>query len=187
MRRSPGGRGSLPPGRPTFSERPTGPRTKADAGRNQIIGPIMAAMTPEGPAGPVRLRAFVEADLPFLDRLCTDPDMLGEFEWPGCTDPRAPRAGVRDGRAGPARGIPLGPHDRAPDRGAHKMTPTSASRKPSNALDSGRKGSCAAGHSWEANTSAYWSTDCSAKTGARRRNPASTSRSRHGYSSLSRL
>ena len=51
----------------------------------------MALMTPEGPAGPVRLRAFVEDDLPFLDRLCTEPDLLGEFEWPGFTDPRTQR------------------------------------------------------------------------------------------------
>jgi len=51
----------------------------------------MAPMTSERPAGPVRLRAFVEDDLPFLDRLCTDPDMLGEFEWPGFTDPRTQR------------------------------------------------------------------------------------------------
>ena len=51
----------------------------------------MASMTPEGPADPVRLRAFVEDDLPFLDRLCTDPDLLGEFEWPGFTDPRTQR------------------------------------------------------------------------------------------------
>ena len=55
------------------------------------MGPIMAPMTPEGPAGPVRLRAFAGDDLPFLDRLGTDPDMLGEFEWPGFTDPRAQR------------------------------------------------------------------------------------------------
>ena len=55
------------------------------------MGPIMAPMTPEGLADPVRLRAFVEDDLPFLDRLGTDPDMLGEFEWPGFTDPRAQR------------------------------------------------------------------------------------------------
>ena len=51
----------------------------------------MVPMTPEGSAGPVRLRAFAEDDLPFLDRLCTDPDVLGEFEWPGFTDPRARR------------------------------------------------------------------------------------------------
>jgi len=42
-------------------------------------------------ARPVRLRAFVEDDLPFLDRLCADPDALGEFEWPGFTDPRTRR------------------------------------------------------------------------------------------------
>jgi hypothetical protein len=29
------------------------------------------------------LRVFTEDDLLFLDRLCTDPDVLGEFEWPG--------------------------------------------------------------------------------------------------------
>ena len=51
----------------------------------------MVPMTPEGSVGPVRLRAFAEDDLPFLDRLCTDPDVLGEFEWPGFTDPRARR------------------------------------------------------------------------------------------------
>ena len=39
----------------------------------------------------MRLRAFAEDDLPFLDRLCTDPEVLGEFEWPGFTDPRARR------------------------------------------------------------------------------------------------
>jgi [ribosomal protein S5]-alanine N-acetyltransferase len=51
----------------------------------------MRSMTPDDPAGPVRLRAFTEDDLPFLDRLCTDPDVLGEFEWPGFTDSRARR------------------------------------------------------------------------------------------------
>jgi ribosomal-protein-alanine N-acetyltransferase len=46
-----------------------------------------------GPEGgePVRLRAFVEADLTFLDRLGSDPDALGEFEWPGFADPRSRR------------------------------------------------------------------------------------------------
>jgi hypothetical protein len=48
-------------------------------------------MTRDDFAGSVRLRAFTEDDLPFLDRLCTDPDVLGEFEWPGFTDPRARR------------------------------------------------------------------------------------------------
>jgi [ribosomal protein S5]-alanine N-acetyltransferase len=48
-------------------------------------------MMPDKSAGPARLRAFIEDDLPFLDRLCTDPDVLGEFEWPGFTDPRARR------------------------------------------------------------------------------------------------
>src|ERR1700722_7619062 len=51
----------------------------------------MRSVTPAHPAGPVRLRAFTEDALPFLDRLCTDPDVLGEFEWPGFTDPRARR------------------------------------------------------------------------------------------------
>jgi [ribosomal protein S5]-alanine N-acetyltransferase len=32
-----------------------------------------------------------ENDLPFLDRLCTGPDVLGEFEWPGFIDPRTRR------------------------------------------------------------------------------------------------
>ena len=53
--------------------------------------PIMTSMTRDDFAGSVRLRAFTEDDLPFLDRLCTDPDVLGEFEWPGFTDPRARR------------------------------------------------------------------------------------------------
>jgi [ribosomal protein S5]-alanine N-acetyltransferase len=48
-------------------------------------------MTRDNSAGHARLRAFIEDDLPFLDRLCTDPDVLGEFEWPGFTDPRARR------------------------------------------------------------------------------------------------
>jgi [ribosomal protein S5]-alanine N-acetyltransferase len=48
-------------------------------------------MTRDDSAGRVRLRAFIEDDLPFLDRLCTDPDALGEFEWPGFSDPRARR------------------------------------------------------------------------------------------------
>ncbi|HLT61174.1 MAG TPA: GNAT family protein [Microlunatus sp.] len=37
------------------------------------------------------LRALREDDLPFLDRLSTDPDVLGPFEWPGFTDVRARR------------------------------------------------------------------------------------------------
>lgn len=48
-------------------------------------------MTPANHPDTVHLRAFTEADLPFLDRLCTDPDALGEFEWPGFGDPRARR------------------------------------------------------------------------------------------------
>ena len=51
----------------------------------------MTPITRDDSAGSVRLRAFTEDDLPFLDRLCTDPDVLGEFEWPGFTDPRARR------------------------------------------------------------------------------------------------
>lgn len=39
----------------------------------------------------VTLRAFREDDLPFLDRLCTDPDALGMFEWSGFVDPRTRR------------------------------------------------------------------------------------------------
>jgi [ribosomal protein S5]-alanine N-acetyltransferase len=39
----------------------------------------------------VALRAFREEDLPFLDRLCTDPDALGIFEWPGFVDVRSGR------------------------------------------------------------------------------------------------
>jgi ribosomal-protein-alanine N-acetyltransferase len=42
-------------------------------------------------AGQVTLRAFREDDLPFLDRLCTDPQALGDFEWPGFVDVRARR------------------------------------------------------------------------------------------------
>jgi RimJ/RimL family protein N-acetyltransferase len=48
-------------------------------------------MTPANHADTVHLRAFTEGDLAFLDRLCTDPDALGEFEWPGFGDPRARR------------------------------------------------------------------------------------------------
>jgi Acetyltransferases, including N-acetylases of ribosomal proteins len=36
-------------------------------------------------------RAFQEFDLPFLDRLSTDPEALGPFLWPGFTDVRARR------------------------------------------------------------------------------------------------
>jgi len=39
----------------------------------------------------VTLRAFGEDDLPFLDRLCTDPDALGLFAWPGFIDVRTRR------------------------------------------------------------------------------------------------
>nr|WP_240777872.1 GNAT family protein [Nonomuraea basaltis] len=46
-------------------------------------------MTATSSAGPVQLRVFVEADLPFLDRLGTDRHALGEFEWPGFADPRS--------------------------------------------------------------------------------------------------
>jgi RimJ/RimL family protein N-acetyltransferase len=52
---------------------------------------IETSTTQAEAARPVRLRAFTEADLPFLDRLCTDPDALGEFEWPGLIDPRTHR------------------------------------------------------------------------------------------------
>jgi [ribosomal protein S5]-alanine N-acetyltransferase len=48
-------------------------------------------MTRDDSTAPVRMRAFIEDDLPFLDRLCIDPNVLGEFEWPGFTDPRARR------------------------------------------------------------------------------------------------
>jgi len=51
----------------------------------------MTSMTRDDAAGSVRLRAFTENDLPFLDRLCADPDVLGEFEWPGFIDPRTRR------------------------------------------------------------------------------------------------
>jgi [ribosomal protein S5]-alanine N-acetyltransferase len=51
----------------------------------------MTSMTGDDSADSVRLRAFTEDDLSFLDRLCTDPDVLGEFEWPGFADPRARR------------------------------------------------------------------------------------------------
>lgn len=39
----------------------------------------------------LRLRPFTEADLDFLDRLDTDPDALGPFEWFGFRDPRTRR------------------------------------------------------------------------------------------------
>ncbi|MGW0232209.1 GNAT family N-acetyltransferase [Actinopolymorpha singaporensis] len=37
------------------------------------------------------LRAFLEADLDVLDRLCTDPEALGAFEWHGFVDPKIRR------------------------------------------------------------------------------------------------
>jgi [ribosomal protein S5]-alanine N-acetyltransferase len=37
------------------------------------------------------LRPFTERDLPFLDRLSTDPDALGPYEWAGYCDARARR------------------------------------------------------------------------------------------------
>jgi [ribosomal protein S5]-alanine N-acetyltransferase len=47
---------------------------------------------PDDHAGePVALRAFREDDLPFLDRLCTDPGALGFFEWTGFVDVRSRR------------------------------------------------------------------------------------------------
>jgi ribosomal-protein-alanine N-acetyltransferase len=57
-------------------------------------GSVAAAETRNGTGAAVEqltLRAFGEDDLPFLDRLCTDPDALGVFEWPGFTDVRARR------------------------------------------------------------------------------------------------
>jgi [ribosomal protein S5]-alanine N-acetyltransferase len=51
----------------------------------------MTPVTGGDSADSVRLRAFTEDDLCFLDRLCIDPDVLGEFEWSGFTDPRARR------------------------------------------------------------------------------------------------
>jgi RimJ/RimL family protein N-acetyltransferase len=37
------------------------------------------------------LRTFREDDLHFLDRLCTDPDAVGKFEWIGFIDPHVRR------------------------------------------------------------------------------------------------
>lgn len=49
----------------------------------------------------VILRAFTEDDLPFLDRLCTDIDALGHFEWAGFVDVRTRRKRwERDGLIG---------------------------------------------------------------------------------------
>ncbi|MDT8909623.1 GNAT family protein [Amycolatopsis sp. PS_44_ISF1] len=39
----------------------------------------------------IALRAFVEDDLPVLDRFATDPDVAGAFQWTGFTDPKARR------------------------------------------------------------------------------------------------
>ncbi|WP_422769211.1 GNAT family N-acetyltransferase [Plantactinospora sp. WMMC1484] len=48
------------------------------------------------------LRAFREEDLEFLDRLCTDPDALGQFGWTGFIDPLARRRRwEKDGYVGP--------------------------------------------------------------------------------------
>jgi ribosomal-protein-alanine N-acetyltransferase len=41
--------------------------------------------------GKLGLRAFTAGDLDFLDRLSTDPEALGPFEWIGIDDPRARR------------------------------------------------------------------------------------------------
>ena len=52
----------------------------------------MTGSLPEDHAGEVvSLRAFREDDLPFLDRLCTDPDAMGYFEWTGFVDVRSRR------------------------------------------------------------------------------------------------
>src|ERR1700729_3304779 len=51
----------------------------------------MVPMTPVGSAGPVRVPAFAEDDLPFLDQVGTYPEVGGDFEGPGFTDPRARR------------------------------------------------------------------------------------------------
>jgi RimJ/RimL family protein N-acetyltransferase len=40
---------------------------------------------------PLELRPFTEQDLPFLERLSTDPDAMGPFEWAGYTDARSRR------------------------------------------------------------------------------------------------
>jgi ribosomal-protein-alanine N-acetyltransferase len=48
------------------------------------------------------LRAFREEDLGFLDRLCTDPEALGRFEWFGFSDVRTRRRRwEQDGFVGP--------------------------------------------------------------------------------------
>jgi [ribosomal protein S5]-alanine N-acetyltransferase len=48
-----------------------------------------------------RLRAFAEGDLGFLERLDTDPEALGPFEWVGFRDARARRRRwERDGWVG---------------------------------------------------------------------------------------
>jgi ribosomal-protein-alanine N-acetyltransferase len=39
----------------------------------------------------ITLRTFRESDLEFLDRLVTDPEALGYFEWPGFIDARTRR------------------------------------------------------------------------------------------------
>jgi RimJ/RimL family protein N-acetyltransferase len=55
---------------------------------------VTAARTRAGGASAddrIALRAFREDDFPFLDRLCTDPDALGIFEWGGFVDVNARR------------------------------------------------------------------------------------------------
>jgi ribosomal-protein-alanine N-acetyltransferase len=52
--------------------------------------------------GRLALRAIGAGDLDFLDRLCSDPEALGPFEWPGFGDVRARRRRwEQDGYAGP--------------------------------------------------------------------------------------
>ncbi|MFC7618717.1 GNAT family N-acetyltransferase [Microlunatus sp. GCM10028923] len=52
------------------------------------------------------LRALREDDLTFLERLSTDPEALGPFEWPGFTDVQArQRRWEQDGFLGPHFGM----------------------------------------------------------------------------------
>lgn len=52
--------------------------------------------------GRLALRAIGAGDLDFLDRLCSDPEALGPFEWPGFGDVRARRRRwEQDGYASP--------------------------------------------------------------------------------------
>ena len=142
----------------------------------------MVPMTPEGSAGPVRLRAFAEDDLPFLDRLCTDPEVLGEFEWPGFTDPRARRRRCEhDGYISACSSAVAVVRQDGTVVGIVTWKPRGYPSGVTYEIGVGigpehRGQGFATAVLCAASMSAYWSTDYCAKTGVRRRDPAPAER-----------